>query len=56
MVTAAQSIPSLPQLYLPRAALEGATDVTTAKSSAVNVIVPGATGVCGGVAGFACLA
>ncbi|PRW32688.1 cyclase-associated 1 [Chlorella sorokiniana] len=31
------------QLYLPRTAMEGGTDVTTAKSSAVNVIVPGAT-------------
>lgn len=31
------------QLYLPRGSLE-ATDITTAKSSEVNVIVPGATG------------
>ena len=34
------------QLYLPRGSLE-ATDITTAKSSEVNVIVPGATGQCG---------
>lgn len=45
-------LPSNLQLYLPRVALEGGTDVTTAKSSAVNVIVPGATGACWG---WACL-
>lgn len=33
----------LMQLYLPRGSLEG-TDITTAKSSEVNVILPGATG------------
>ena len=31
------------QLYLPRESLEG-TDITTAKSSEVNVVVPRATG------------
>jgi adenylyl cyclase-associated protein len=31
------------QLYLPRGALE-ATDITTAKSSAVNVVTPGDSG------------
>ncbi len=56
LITPELGLPML-QLYLPRAALEGATDVTTAKSSAVNVIVPGATGVCwGGSLGTACLA
>ena len=33
----------VPQLYLPRESLAG-TDITTAKSSEVNVVVPGATG------------
>ena len=33
----------VPQVYLPRESL-GDTDITTAKSSEVNVVVPGATG------------